>query len=319
MLIDHKMEHTDWAEGSHRFNMKHRYNARRFLISEEVTRAIAGLTRDYPELFVRNYQFALPPYETCYIEYPSEAWQDEFKAQMHPGLGAHDRVVGHMMHGGVISTIAAATDLTQPSPAPWMWSVEGEPLPGNFWHVPARAEHKLALVLGSTLNATEYSFHGEVVDDIDRRVNLWVDKKVDYPSFRKMTPNFVGELRTLWAILLWLNQPKHVIFESVAAHRGMVRNRSVAYAAHHIVRLAPGLTVRKMSAVLTDRAPPRRHEVRAFFRHYKVQKGCEHNWPILPDDEGHWQCSKCGGIRTRVKEHLRGDASRGFVTKEYRT
>ncbi len=128
----------------------------------------------------------------------------------------------------------------------------------------------------------------------------------------------VGEMRNLLALLLWLNQPAVSRVTDERASRGWFESKPVAYAAHHVVRLRKEVTQRAIVKAFAPRRAPRRHEVSSFWRNFDKTTGCVHAWPILPDEHGHWHCSKCPQWRARVRPHERGDATVGFVTKEYR-
>jgi hypothetical protein len=42
-----------------------------------------------------------------------------------------------------------------------------------------------------------------------------------------------------------------------------------------------------------------------------------HDWQRSPGDTPRWVCAQCGGRRTWLAAFERGDATRGFVTKDY--
>jgi hypothetical protein len=143
-------------------------------------------------------------------------------------------------------------------------------------------------------------------------------KFLDRPKqLEHLLASCAGEIRNLIAFLLWINQPHLVETTYVPAARGFHKAKPIAYAAHHVVKLAKGFTRQQAKAHFKARHPPRRHEVRAFWRNRGMTTGCDHKFPLFPNEEEHFICSKCGGKRFRVHAHMRGDAGRGFVTKDY--
>lgn len=136
---------------------------------------------------------------------------------------------------------------------------------------------------------------------------------------------FNGEVRNFIVILLLLNQPSRIQMTQVSRTHGLRRGRRVVYAAHSIVELELGRMrdYRRLCAHYpTDRASPRRHEVRGHLTHLGGRKtGCAHTWPEVPTASATgvptWTCTTCGRVRRWKRAHQRGDATRGFTTKEY--
>jgi hypothetical protein len=62
---------------------------------------------------------------------------------------------------------------------------------------------------------------------------------------------------------------------------------------------------------------PRRHHVRGAFHHSGGTQDCSHEWPMTPDVDNIFSCRLCGKKRWWVKDHVRGDATRGWVSHEY--
>lgn len=182
---------------------------------------------------------------------------------------------------------------------------------------------QLVFMLGSTFNNGRASLTPERADDLCRRYRVWMDakvrKNVKPHRLTSMLQGACGEFRNLLAMLLWINQPAvHTIIDKPAV-RGWFNKKPVAYAQHHVVQMRKELNHRAIVKAFAPRRAPRRHEVEAFWRNYDKTPGCIHEWPLFPDERGHFQCQRCPQWRTRVKQHERGDAAIGFVTKEYTT
>jgi len=298
--------------------------ARRFIISDEVCVQIGLLLKEHPEVFMRNLQFAIPPYESCYIEFNSSAFFDALGSQLRGSVETRDTEVAYLIHKNRVSVFAKTENPDLPVSqhvgiTPQLWTLDGSGLDYGFYAVPPMPiDHKLSMALGQTYADCMEEIPDEVKSELYRRINLYVDRNCDFRVFRKTIPYFVGEMRNLFAMLLWINQPSLMEFESMPARRALIRGRPTVYPAHHIVKLKKGTTLKRMVSIFNERSPSRRHEVRGHFRHFHLSPNCVHDWNVLPDDNGHWHCKTCRGTRTWVTEHLRGDAARGFVTKEYK-
>jgi hypothetical protein len=65
-----------------------------------------------------------------------------------------------------------------------------------------------------------------------------------------------------------------------------------------------------------SRQSPRRHDVEPFWRSRGLDLNCAHEWGEAENDGQRRRCKKCHGIRSFVKKHPRGDATRGFVIQK---
>src|SRR5262245_26981095 len=89
------------------FALATKHQAKRYSFSNEVVTEIGGLLRDYPNVLIDHIQFALPPYETTYLEFNTEVL---FQAMRVPtsadriGPDAErDETVGYLLHKGQLA------------------------------------------------------------------------------------------------------------------------------------------------------------------------------------------------------------------------
>jgi len=127
-----------------------------------------------------------------------------------------------------------------------------------------------------------------------------------------------GDLRYIWSLLATINDIK-ITFESVKPTKGFVsRGRWKRFCDHTIVHLqVPATRWRKSAAQVIAISRRRAHQVRGFWRkHWKrpLLAFCEHEFEA---DEAHITCKHCGGQRIWIHEHMRGDATLGFVLHDY--
>lgn len=128
-----------------------------------------------------------------------------------------------------------------------------------------------------------------------------------------------GEVRNIWSLLLWLNQPARINYIDQPAGSRIHRGKRVSYGRHKTVDIDLGrvINLRRHIKLPVERASPVRHKVRGAFHHSGGDKNCGHDWPLMPDKKGHWVCTRCGRMRWWVRDHVRGDATRGYNDNEY--
>lgn len=312
--------------------------AMRFEFSNEVMSQIAGLIKDYPNILIDNYQFALPKYETMYVEYNIDHFLKEMGVRtsayavedMMKSIGVipdKDINVGYLIDQNRVYCLVEGVNTNYERvegvlSGPLVYTIGHDHTP-PLGCEPLRFKVKddvwLSWLMGSTMNNDKAKWTDERAADLMARHRVWCDKSRVESSAElwQLMAGSAGEIRNLLAMLLWLNQPSGVVMERVNGRRGWEGKRQIAFAAHNIVRPRPHQTLKSIAASFRERAGPRRHQVGEFWRNFE-KTNCDHDWPIFPDEKGHWHCQKCPQWRVRVKEHLRGDASVGFVTKEYK-
>ena len=311
------------------FMMRAKYSARRFYFTEETTQEIGKFVTDLTDIFLHNYQFALSPYPHCYLQYNQQAWLQAIGIS--PDASG-DYNIGFINEEGLIATLIDGAMDKRVFVNPVLYTLDMPP------HTPARRPPKsvylkfdretlkIGHILGKTFNDAENILTDEIISDLDMRVRHWVPIEsakihlLNKPeNIRQLISNCSGDIRTWWAHALWLNQARDrfLTIESVPHMRTLVKGRPVVYRAHHIVRLKPATTYHHIARAFFKRETPRRHEVRPFWRNFNKTE-CEHDFPYLPDDKDRFYCRKCPQWRIRVKDHLRGDAGKGFITKEYK-
>lgn len=120
-------------------------------------------------------------------------------------------------------------------------------------------------------------------------------------------------------MLLWINRPSRMVFDNRPAGARLVKGKRVAYMAHRVidVDLTKVEIVRQAIKLDYERASPVRHKVRGAFHHSGGDVNHGHQWPLFPDGKGHWVCHGCGRKRWWVKDHVRGDSTKGMNIPEY--
>lgn len=335
MLLDKIDPETKKQKRIHALMNEARYKARRYVFSDEVVDLIGSLLLDYPDLLLSNFQFALPPYEHCAIEFNYmrllEAMKQPYNKADFPGDPREtDKYICFVFSGSTFTTISA-TDTHKYAVASlvrWSMNYGQEVMPGCR-RISTGDDLSLSVTFGSTLTNDNFDPDPRAIAEICSRFVPFIDVEAicSFPKEERSKIAFealkccVADPRNAIVFLLWLNQPHFAAMIDTAfvpASRKMIGNKSIAYAAHHVVTLKEQIGAKRAITLLRERMPPRRHEVAAFWRNYHKNDQCEHDWPIFPDDQGRWHCARCDQFRVRVASHMRGDASRGYVTKEYK-
>jgi hypothetical protein len=137
-----------------------------------------------------------------------------------------------------------------------------------------------------------------------------------------------GELRNIITMLLLLNEPSVAQYlAETPKYKTFHRGKSTSYFAHTVVTINLE-QAREYIRTNGFGSQKRRHQVRGhyclnFDAHEYEKIGCVHNWQVDfhrdddPDNPNHWVCATCGGKRWWRHEHVRGDATIGYVQKTY--
>ena len=310
-------------------------SAERFVLDAEGSQHFGEIMRANPEFIARNHEFARAPYPVTWIELDAKALYRGVTGK-EPGPNADDKI-GYMIIGN----------------SAYWWTYD--PLVREARMMPIELElHRpfsdaeqleFATVLGTSRLGLVALIWGDVLRKWvgpywdksnealvqeakslrDQHTCRWLipGKSVDDPSM-PFTALTAGELRSIIAILLYLNQQKvmtPIKHHEAAKHfsRGKLRQ----YLSHSVVTIsleAKERQARARSAIFI-RSPARRHDVRGCYCHdASAQAGnaahCPHEWSLIKTN--HWQCGKCGGKRWWRSAHMRGDASLGYVAKDYK-
>lgn len=288
------------------------HKARQFVFDTAASEFLGRFIRDCPDVLIDQMQFALQPYDTTYIEVDLQA---VFRGTGAPSTSDlfpdPDQSVGFLAHAGTVYTLAntAAHPGAGLSPICILDNEYATHPVDNFID-------DSRVLLGSTWHH---------LDDPQREafsqrfnVGCLAEREYHEKVLEVMLPATMGEARVYLAALLMLfNRRRFTVSDhgfSRRGHRGKIRT-FMAYSSVTI-HLDQYLDFKRHVENEQQRLSPRRHEVRAHYRHRYLTAGCEHQW-VPVEDKKQWRCSCCSGLRYLCREHLRGDASIGFVKKNY--
>jgi len=133
----------------------------------------------------------------------------------------------------------------------------------------------------------------------------------------ELLKEWTGLIRRVWALLATINDIPMTVGEVRQSKGFVARGAYRKFLDHSVITLSiPGKKDhQKVARSLIAQARRRAHQVRGHWRrdwHHPGSRQCLHHWDLT----GH-KCEMCGGQRMWIAEHVRGDASIGFVTHDY--
>ena len=359
-MVPAALEGTPTAAGYRSVQRKVK-DARRFVFDDDAMRRIAHVCKTIPEFLLENSQFARSPFDDApvWIEHEVAAYYEAMVGRAPDDLA--DKAAGFLIDGGTVYVVAsgggrpaALMPFTYELNTPWpvqdqidfaemcqtsrmqldnfMWgSILSTYSTGN-----AGRDMDFRRGLRDRHSCRMVPWHNHVTDDLlgegrgpKTRERLRTDG-IRFVMSQLVTLG-AGDMRTIVALLLFLNRPKITRFRyDIPGRRGFVGNKLRPFLSHRVVTVdLDGVNVVNQlhHDSLPDSAARRRHEVRGHWAHDEVKRrgdampGHVHDWrPDLdylnPDgspDDRHWQCAHCSGSRWWRRDHVRGSAAVGFV------
>jgi len=288
--------------------------ARQFVFDEGASKLVGEFIRDCPDILVDQMQFARQPYDITYIEVDIDAMYQTMGLRI-IHTGEKDWKFGFLAHGGTVYVITNSQQRPVAHLSPTCtFDYEYRPVASD----PLSDDSKA--LLGSTWNVLSDAQR----DAFAQRFNvgfLASDKYDRDKALKILLPAIAGEARVYVACLLFLYQRRHLTLTDQKPRRTLSKGRQRVYMAHTTVtiHLSQYIDLKHELTVGHDRSAPRRHEVRTHYKHRQLTAGCVHEWVRVEDaDNEQWRCTVCAGLRWLCRNHLRGDGSIGFVTKNYK-
>ena len=334
-------KHLSRAQWERMVNARRR--AESFVFSTAACALMGRFANECGDLILRHRQFAVPPFSDTYIELDINAFIQQFPKNHFPtgrpekGL---DHRIGYLISGERLYVVVEGGEgspattgaefmplyFTMAPPgehARWDRPEFGRPITIRLDSTPEEHSTQEWNLLVTGLGSTVRRIH----DEEERQSLLhefmphWQGdtRGIHQKALDMILQGASGEIRNVWTALLWLNRPVHTSIVNVPASRRISRGRLVTYKAHRTVEidLHKHRSIRRAFVHSGERVSPRRHRVRGAFHHSGGAFACSHDWPLRPDVDGHWKCQRCGRLRWWVKDHVRGDATKGWVEHDY--
>jgi hypothetical protein len=133
-----------------------------------------------------------------------------------------------------------------------------------------------------------------------------------------------GMMRQMVTLLAMINSVPTIIKKVEPSGYRPIGMNKVRYLSHSTITLAlpktrPALFIeRSMRNALGDYTKRRAHPVRTYWREKRDSgnRYCPHSFDNI--EKNKYECSHCGRVGWWIKEHVRGDASKGWVRQDYR-
>jgi hypothetical protein len=313
----------------------------RYSITTRAAERIGEAMATYPEMLAEHSQFAIPPFENMWIEFPARPMlgHERLSGVWLPDADFH---VGYLIRNNFVTVFAEGEEL---NPQPMFIAYQlHQPMsfvddrlckqmfglrPHDYdgldkflWgHAMAESlapDYRSALRRFHTvLVPNSNSVHGAMLADGDLARRTMAD------AYR----GSAGEIRNILAILLMLNQPADLLYiNAVPRQRGIVKGKPLPYWGHSTV----DLTLDKRRRVTAQRlmrkpvgthATPRWHTVRGHFCHNREARADTHTHHWIEYEEHRWECALPGCDAKRWWREVpngRGSANIGFVRQQRR-
>jgi len=308
--------------------------AKRFVLDEQAAIYVAQMIKDHPRIVADAQDFAIPPFETMWLEFPfkkyfqtldgATAW-DDARGDYRIGfliLGANAYVAG-MSANGDAEFMPVVLKLNQPFTLDEELAfcetvrVSRLGLDAYFW---GSSYNDLAEDKDKEgMRALRANHSVALIDAIPDKVNGWFAKP---GTWGKLLETGNGDLRNIIAMLIFLNRTSNLqaVQDVGMSKQVMVNRRPACLLAHHVIRLTIDPAPRLAKLCAGEGVWRRLHDVRGHFCHNRTarENPHEHEWMEVNvnNHELFWVCA-CGGHRWWRREHHRGHADKGTVVAEY--
>lgn len=289
--------------------------ARCYVFDRDASFKLGQFIRSCPDVIADQLEFAIEPYPITYIEVEIDAVTDGIgRAASLAGLNA-DWKIGFLRSGTNVFVLVRSRQSPQVLLGMYGFGYLPEylrvadPNP-DLW------DRAAVHMLGSTYNDLNEK---QIRRFMDRYAQLYYGpKELEDIAVKEAMEGHMGEIRTYAAALLLLHQKKCIALTEKPAYRAISRGKSRPFMAHNVVTITLDGPIEIRRAMNAGTGETRRaHEVPAHYAHRYGTRNCEHIWSKRENEENHWDCSKCGRFRYLRRDHIRGDASKGFVKKSY--
>ena len=287
--------------------------AHKFVLDDNATTRIAHVVRDIPDLLIREYDFARPPFDLTWIEFKHDLFWREVGNPREMQDDDSDMNVGYLIDGNTVSVITGGTigsPYAGPYPSIIRFHFNTEWSDGEYadWMASAEVTNSGSdkgldqFLWGGTLKSMDM----ETRDRLRARNRVTVYRppsvgrwgnEVRFLSLLESTIHgSVGEMRNIIAMMLMLNRPSITRYSNMPQGKGFSRGKLMTYMAHTSITIDLDAvpTMRLLGTPEGDAIPRRRHEVRGHYcqnreaRDYTRIAGCIHDWVTCHDDWELW-------------------------------
>lgn len=287
--------------------------ARCYVFDRDASFKLGQFIRSCSDVIADQLEFAIEPYPITYIEVEIDAVIDGTGYSASLKGDDADWKVGFLKVGPYVYVF-----VSNPAYPTAMMACFGFAYRENttLTYDQGLKEHAAVHMLGATYNHMSPIRRQKFLDRYAQ--TFYGPDEAKAMAVKEILDGHKGEIRTYAAALLLLHQKKAISLTEKPAHRAMYRGKSRPFMAHNVVTITLDGPVEIRRAIHTGTGETRRaHEVPAHYAHRYGTRNCEHVWNKRENEDNHWDCAKCGRFRYLRRDHIRGDASKGFVKKSY--
>lgn len=305
--------------------------AHKFVLDDKASSFVGSLLHRAPLEVLQEHEFARTPFPVTWVEIDHKAYWSHLGLPSQVPTGREDTHVGYLFDHNKVWMIAKSMDRPDPSLIPMLINLHQR--------ISFEQELRIAEYVGTSRLMLRYALLGNV--NVAENSDWWMGDEAteicrshrlewyEHDYYRKLSHEHrvailqgsAGHLKMILTLALLLTRPgqKVMLNSDVAHHRAIYRGKNIVYKAHHhvTIRLAHRDPVVRFTTALATGLHRRGHGVRGHWAQTRrlIARGCGHQWDIIA--EGRYQCAACSAKRWWVRDHTRGDTTKGFVTKDY--
>ena len=313
-------------------------NAKVFKFDEDAAIYAAQMMRDYPEAIAHDVDFAIPPFQQMYIEYPFPKFYEiltpeGIRVRDPLPLEDQDADVGYFYDGPRVYVMSRTTNKND---------AQGMVLPLRFrLNQPFTFQEEVEVsktLQGSRLTLDAFFWGSCYPKLIERKDNasmralrerhsceVWYGKHTLFEPKDLMTHLLytnAGDMRSIIAFILFLNRTRDMqIVDDIPPAPGFVRAKPRTLTRYNLIhiKLDPGPMLKRVFKSRATGGWRREHDVRGHWCHDRTYhaNGKPHEHDLRETHHQYWKCLKCGGCKWWRKEHHRGRKDLGQVRTVY--
>jgi hypothetical protein len=308
--------------------------AKVFKFDDEAACYAARMMVNHPEAIAHDVEFAIPPFERMWIEFPYPAFYDitsppEYRGYSNIPPEEDDLDVGYFFDGPrvyVASRTSRKAKYAHPMIMPIRYRL-------NQQYTYEEEMQMTSLLQTSRLGIDAFmwgSCYKTLLERVDKpsmralRNNhsseFWYGLDLSKDAMGYVLKTSAGDLRNIVGFILFLNRTRDVqIIDEIKPAPGFVRAKPRTLVRHSVIKLKldPGPMLKRIFKSRATGGWRREHDVRGHWCHDRVWHANQHEHDLREIHVNFWKCVQCGGCKWWRKEHHRGRKDFGQVKTNY--
>ena len=322
----------DWQPNL-KFVQQRLKQAKVFAFDEQAVVYAAQMMVAHPEAIAKDIEFALPPFERMYIEFPYPKFFDitsppDYRGYSNVPPEDDDMDIGYLYDGPNVYVMSRST----------RWSEFKYPMVLPIRYRLNRTfsfaeEQNIASYLGeSRLGIDSFmwgSCYRKLFDKDDKAsmralrdnhsCEFWYGQELTNQWAATALKSSAGDMRNILGLILFLNRTRDVqLVDELPPAPGWVRSKPRTLTRYNLIRikLDPGPLLQRIFKGRATGGWRREHDVRGHFCHDATYHAHQHH-DMREISVHQWKCVLCGGLKWWRKAHHRGRGDLGQVKTTY--